>query len=280
MANSSWSKALSRPRFRATLFVPGSNVRAMEKARALSCDAVILDLEDAVGDGAKPAARAAVRDAVAGRAFGPRPTVVRINAPSSEAGAEDIRAASGADAILVPKIAGAADLAAARLLAGRTPLWAMIETPAAVLGLNAIATEAACLVLGANDLLKALGARHRPDRANLQVAMALTVTAARAHGRIALDSVHNDLADTEGFLAACAQGRDFGFDGKTVIHPDQIAPAQRAFAPSPEETARARRLLDAFALPENQDKGVIAFEGRMVERLDAELARHLLDEDS
>jgi citrate lyase subunit beta/citryl-CoA lyase len=246
----------------------------------LACDAVILDLEDAVGDGAKTTARTAVREAVAARAFGARPTLVRINAPSSGAGAQDIRAALGADAILVPKITGAADLAAARLLAGKTPLWAMIETPAALLALNAIAAEAAGLVLGANDLLKAMGARHRPDRANLQTAMALTVTAARAHGRIALDSVHNDLADKDGFLSACAQGRDFGFDGKTVIHPDQIEPARRAFAPSPEDIARARRLLDAFALPQNRDKGVIAFEGRMVERLDAQMAQHLLDEDS
>ncbi len=237
----------------------------------LACDAVILDLEDAVGDGAKTTARTAVREALAARAFGARPTLVRINAPSSGAGAEDIRAALGADAILVPKITGAADLAAARLLAGKTPLWAMIETPAALLTLNAIAAEAAGLVLGANDLLKAMGARHRPDRANLQAAMALTVTAARAHGRIALDSVHNDLADKDGFLSACALGRDFGFDGE---------PARRAFAPPPEDIARARRLLDAFALPQNRDKGVIAFEGRMVERLDAEIAQSLLDEDS
>jgi citrate lyase subunit beta/citryl-CoA lyase len=284
MASSSWLKALSRPRFRSTLFVPGSNARAMEKARALSCDAVILDLEDAVGDGAKQAARAAIRDAVAARAFGARPTLVRINAPSSEAGAEDIRAAADADAILIPKVQGPADLAAARLLAGQTPreipLWAMIETPAAVLALNAIAAEVAGLVLGANDLLKAMGGRHRPDRANLQAAMALTVTAARAHGRIALDSVHNDLTDKAGFLAACALGRDFGFDGKTLVHPDQIAPAQRAFSPSPEEAARARRLLDTFALPQNRDKGVIAFEGAMVERLDAQMAQRLLDEDS
>lgn len=260
--------------------MPGSNSRAIEKARSLPSDAVILDLEDAVGDAAKQTARKAVHDAVTGRAFGARPTLVRINAPSSEAGAADIAAAKGADAILVPKVTGPADLAAARLLAGTTPLWAMIELPAAVMALNAIAAEAAGLVLGANDLLKAMGARHRPDRANLQAAMALTVTAARAHGRIALDSVHNDLTDKDGFLAACALGRDFGFDGKTVIHPDQIAPAQAAFSPSPEETARARRLLDAFALAENRDKGVIAFEGRMVERLDAQIAQRLLDESA
>jgi citrate lyase subunit beta / citryl-CoA lyase len=280
MANSSWWKALSKPRFRTTLFIPGSNLRAIEKARTLACDAVILDLEDAVGPEAKRAARAAVREAVAARAFGPRPTLVRINAPSSEAGADDLKAAIVADAVLLPKVTGLADLAAARLLAGAMPLWAMIETPAAVLAVNAIAAEAAGLVLGANDLLKDMGGRHRPDRANLHAAMALIVMAARAHGRIALDSVHNDIADPDGFAAACTLARDFGFDGKTLIHPDQILPARRAFAPSPDETARARRLLEAFARPENRDKGVIAFEGAMVERLDAEIAQGLLEEDA
>jgi citrate lyase subunit beta/citryl-CoA lyase len=250
----------------------------MEKARTLACDAVILDLEDAVGAGAKTAARAAVRQAVAARAFGARPTVVRVNALSDDAGADDLKAATGADAILLPKVNGPADLVAARLLADATPLWAMIETPAAVLALDAIAAQAAGLVLGANDLVKAMGGRHRSDRANLQPAMALTVTAARAHGRIALDSVHNDIADAEGFAAACTLARDFGFDGKTLIHPDQIAPAARAFSPSPDEAARARRLLEAFARPENRDKGAIAFEGGMVERLDAETARRLLEE--
>ena len=262
------------------MFVPGSNARAIEKARGLPCDAVILDLEDAVGPDAKDAARTAIHDAVAARAFGARPTVVRINAPSSEAGAEDIRAARGADAILVPKVGGAADLAVARLLAAETPLWAMIETTASVLSLDRIAERAACLVLGANDLIKEMGGRHRPDRANLQPTMALMVTAARKHGRIALDSVHNDVADKEGFVAACALARDFGFDGKTLIHPDQIAPAARAFAASPEELARARRLLAAFALPENRDKGAFAFEGGMAERLDIEVAQRLLDEDT
>jgi citrate lyase beta subunit len=278
MASSFWWKPLSKARWRTVLFVPGSNARAIEKARGLSCDAIILDLEDAVGPGAKDGARTAIREAVGARAFGPRPTLVRINAPGSEAGAGDIMAAIGADAILLPKVTGAADLAAARLLAGPTPLWAMIETPAALLALNAIAAEAAGLVLGANDLLKAMGGRHRPDRANLLSAMALTVTAARVHGRIALDSVHNDIADRDGFAAACALGRDFGFDGKTLIHPDQILPARRAFAPAPDETARARRLLEAFARPENRDKGAIAFEGGMVERLDAENAQRVLDQ--
>jgi citrate lyase subunit beta/citryl-CoA lyase len=258
--------------------VPGSNVRAIEKARSLSCDAVILDLEDAVGPGAKSAARAGAQAAVAARAFGARPTIVRINALHGDDGAEDIRAAAAADAILLPKVESTADLAAARLLAGATPLWAMIETPAAVLGLERIAADAAGLVLGANDLLKAMGGRHRPDRANLQAAMALMVMAARKHGRIALDSVHNDIADKDGFAAACLLARDFGFDGKTLIHPDQIAPARAAFAPSAEEKARALRLLAEFGRPENQGRGAIAFEGGMAERLDAEIALRLLDE--
>jgi citrate lyase subunit beta/citryl-CoA lyase len=260
--------------------VPGNNARAIEKVRILSCDAVILDLEDAVGPQGKAAARDAVREAVAARAFGARPTLVRINPPSSEAGPEDIKAAIGADAILVPKVTGSADLAVARLLAAKTPLWAMIETTASVLSLDQIAEHAAGLVLGANDLVKEMGGRQRPDRANLHAAMALTVTAARKHGRIALDSVHNDIADGEGFALACAMARDFGFDGKSLIHPDQIAPAARAFAPSPEELARARRLLAAFALPENREKGAFPFEGGMAERLDAEMAQRLLDEDA
>ena len=237
---------------------------------------MILDLEDAVGDAEKNSARAAVAQAIAASAFAPRLTVVRINALTSLHGADDLKAARGADAILLPKVESAADLAAARLLT-RQPLWAMIETPAAVLNLPAIARESAALVLGANDLLKDMGARHRADRANLHHAMSALVTAARAHGALALDAVHNDMADMAGFESACVMARDFGFDGKTLIHPAQIAPARAAFAPTADEVDRARRLVAAFALPENRDKGVIAFEGRMVERLDAQIAQGLLD---
>lgn len=278
MASSSWSKALSRRRIRTALFVPGSNARAIEKARALPCDAVILDLEDAVGVAEKSSARAAVADALAARAFAGRLSVVRINALSGAGGVEDLRAAAKADAILLPKVDGPADLAAARLLAPAAQFWAMIETPAGVLAAPRIARESAALVLGANDLLKDMGARHRGDRANLAYAMGALVTAARAHGALALDGVHNDIADMAGFESACVMARDFGFDGKTLIHPAQVAVAQRLFAPSPEERDRARRLLDAFDAPQNRDRGVIAFEGRMVERLDAQIARALLDE--
>jgi citrate lyase beta subunit len=277
MANSCWSKALNKARIRTALFVPGSNARAVEKARGLACDAVILDLEDAVGGPAKETARAAAAQAIAAHAFAGRITVVRINALTSAFGADDLKALRGADAILLPKVNSVADLAAARLLAPNIPLWAMIETPAAVLGVREIARECAALVLGANDLLKDMGAHHMEGRANLHYAMAALVTAARAHSALALDAVHNDIADMAGFESACAQARDFGFDGKCLIHPAQIDVARAAFAPSPAELARARRLLAAFDLAENRDKGVIAFEGRMVERLDAQMAQAMLD---
>jgi len=278
MANSCWSKALSKRRIRTALFVPASNARAMAKARELACDAVILDLEDAVGEGEKETARAAAAQAIAAHAFAGRITVVRINALTSGFGADDLKAVRGADAIILPKVGSAADLAAARLLSPVTTFWAMIESPAAVLAVAEIARECAALVLGSNDLLKDMGARHRGDRGNLAYAMSALVTAARAHGALALDAVHNDIADMAGFERACGQARDFGFDGKCLIHPGQIDVARAAFAPSPEELARARRLLEAFDLPQNRDKGVIAFEGSMVERLDAQMAQAMLDE--
>ncbi len=250
----------------------------MEKARSLPCDAVILDLEDAVGPGEKAAAREALRAALAAKAHVGRLAVVRINALTGEHGVADLKAAAGADAILLPKVESQADLAAAQLLAGRTPLWAMIETPRAVLEISGIAQAAAALVLGANDLLKAMDARPVAGRANLHHAMAALVTAARAHDRLALDAGFNDIADLSGFAADCALSRDFGFDGKTLIHPAQIEAARAAFAPSAEEIADARALLAEFGKPENRDKGVIAFKGRMVERLHADMARRLLDE--
>jgi citrate lyase subunit beta/citryl-CoA lyase len=251
----------------------------------LNVDAVILDLEDAVGPHEKQAARAAVAAAVDASAFDGRVTVVRINALTSDDGAADIRAAAGADAILLPKVEGPADLAAARLLAPRNnsraiAFWVMVETPRAVQALNDIARHADALVLGANDLLMAMGGRHRSDRANLHFAMSAVVTAARVNGALALDSVHNDIADAAGFAAACALACDFGFDGKTLIHPSQIEACRAAFAPSPDEIAEARALLAEFDKPENRGRGAIAFRGRMVERLHAGMARRLLDETS
>jgi citrate lyase subunit beta/citryl-CoA lyase len=260
--------------------VPGSNPRALEKARTLPVDAVILDLEDAVGPGEKEAARAAVRAALDARAFAGKLAVARINLLTGAHGPEDLKAMAGADAILLPKVESAADLAAARLLAPKAVLWAMIEAPGAVLRVAEIAADAAALVLGSNDLLKAMGGRARADRANLHHAMAALVTAARAHGALALDASYNDYHDAEGFAASCALGRDFGFDGKTLIHPSQIEMARAAFAPSADEIAEAKALLAEFGKPQNQDRGVIAFRGRMVERLHADMARRLLDEQA
>jgi citrate lyase subunit beta/citryl-CoA lyase len=270
-----------RPR-RSVLYLPGSNARALEKAASLAADALILDLEDAVAPEAKEVARAQVC-AAAGRGFGRREVIVRINSLASEWGEADLKAAIAArpDAVLIPKVACAYDLqrAEARLGDAAIALWAMIETPRGVLDVNAIAGAGgrlACLVAGTNDLLKEMGATHVPDRANLAAALSLTVLAARAHGLGAIDGVYNQLDDAPGFAAACAQGRAFGFDGKTVIHPSQIAPANEAFSPRPDEVAAARNIIAAFELPENRGKGAIALDGHMVERLHAESARRIV----
>jgi citrate lyase subunit beta/citryl-CoA lyase len=261
-----------RPR-RSVLFVPGAHARALDKARDLACDAVVLDLEDSVAPEMKAAARDAVCAAIA--TFGAREVVVRINPLSSPWGADDLAAVRAAkpDAVMLPKVWGAGDVAAVRGL----PVWAMIETAAAVLNLPEIAASgAAALALGTNDLLKEMQAHALPDRRNLWPVLTGAVLAARAHGLAVLDGTYNDLEDGEGFAAACVQGRAFGFDGKTLIHPGQIETANRIFAPQPEEIAEARRILAAFAQAENRDKGAIRLGGRMVERLHAEAAARLL----
>ena len=274
-----------RPR-RSLLYLPGSNARALEKARTLPADALILDLEDAVAPEVKEAARIQVCEALA-QGFGKREVMVRINALASEWGDADLLtvAAAGPDAILLPKVASARDLhrAEQRLAhvpqAGETQIWAMIETAGAVLDLGGIASAGgrlAGLVLGSNDLIQELGGTHTKDRANLLFVLGQIVLAARAHSLAVIDGVHNDIADSEGFALACAQARSFGFDGKTVIHPSQIGPCNDAFAPSPAEIAAAERIVAAFALPENQGKGAIAVDGRMVERLHEKAARKTL----
>jgi citrate lyase subunit beta/citryl-CoA lyase len=272
-----------RPR-RSVLYMPGSNARALEKARTLPADALILDLEDAVAPDAKETARAQVCEAVRA-GFGKREVIVRINALSTPWGAKDLLAAAAArpDAILVPKLSTPDELIAIeqRLAgAGRSlALWAMVETPLAILNVAALAASGgrlACLVMGTNDLIKELRGVHTQDRLNLAAALGLAVLAARAHGLAIIDGVTNDIADSEGFAAACAQGRSFGFDGKTVIHPSQIEPCNAAFAPSPEEIEAANKIIAAFALPQNRGKGAIKLDGRMVERLHAENARRTL----
>jgi citrate lyase subunit beta/citryl-CoA lyase len=276
-----------RPR-RSVLYMPGSNARALEKARSLPADALILDLEDAVAPEAKAAARAQVCAAVKAGGYGRREVVVRINGLDTPWGKADIEAAAEAapDAVLVPKPSAGADIekvTEALASAGapaRTRLWAMIETPLAVLNLAAIAAAAkrpgarlACFVMGTNDLVKETRATLSGDRLPALHWLSATVTAARAHGLDALDGVHNDFRNLEGFRRECVQGRALGFDGKTLVHPDQVAIANEVFAPPEAEVALARRIIAAFDEPANVGKGVIAVDGRMVELLHAEMAR-------
>ena len=264
--------------------MPGYNARALEKARTLKADALILDLEDAVAPDAKETARAQVCAAVRA-GLGKREVVVRINALSTPWGAKDLLAAAAAkpDAILLPKVATLQDLHAVeqRLAgAGRSlALWAMVETPLAILNIAALAAAGgrlACLVMGTNDLIKEMRGVHSEDRLNLAAALGLTVLAARAHGLAVIDGVYNDIANGEGFAAACAQARSFGFDGKTLIHPSQIGPCNAAFAPSPEEVETAKQIIAAFEKPENKGRGAIKLDGRMVELLHAENARRIV----
>jgi citrate lyase subunit beta/citryl-CoA lyase len=263
---------------RSVLYMPGSNARALEKARSLPADALILDLEDAVAPDAKETARAQVCEAV--KTFGKREVVVRINALSTPWGEADIKAAAaaGPDAILIPKVSSAQDLQnVERLLNDASPaLWAMVETPLAILNIANLAGAGGrlrCLVMGTNDLIKDLRGVHTQDRLNLAAALGLSVLAARAYGLAIVDGVTNNIEDVDGFIAACTQSKSFGFDGKTVIHPSQIGPCNAIFAPSAEEVDSARKIIAAFELPENRGKGAIKLDGRMVERLHAEAAR-------
>jgi len=275
-----------RPR-RSVLYLPGSNARALEKARSLPADALVLDLEDAVAPASKEEARARVVEAVARGGFGPREVVVRVNGPATPWGADDLAAVAraGADAVLLPKVdgPGAVRAAAGRLALAGAPdglaLWAMIETPRGVLAADAIAgatPRLACLVAGTSDLVKDLGARHVPDRTPVLASLSLVVLAARAHGLAALDGVHLDLDDAAGLERACAQGRDLGFDGKTLVHPRQIDAANRAFAPTPVEVALALRIVEAHREAETRGRGVTVVDGRLVEALHVEAARRLL----
>ena len=260
---------------RTALYVPASNARALEKARTLDADVVILDLEDAVA--AEDTARARATAAAMRHELAPREAVVRVNSAATEWHDADMAAMAQArpDAILLPKISGPEDIEAAKAKCGGVPLWAMIETPRAVFNALAIADAGAdCLIFGVNDLVSTMVGRHRTDRANLHAAMSLTVLAARAAGITALDGVHNDLDDMTGFAKACAESRDFGFDGKSVIHPSQIAPAKAAFSPSLEEVAYARRVLAAFAA--QPGASVVTLDRRMLEALDAQSARRTL----
>jgi citrate lyase subunit beta/citryl-CoA lyase len=279
-----------RPR-RSVLYMPGSNARAIEKARTLPADGLILDLEDAVAPDAKEAARAQVVAAVKAGGFGPREVFVRVNGIGTPWFADDMAAFAhvAPDAILVPKIQSAEQLdgVGTRLLDmhadRRIRIWAMIETPLAVFNIAAIAAAArdsesrlAGFVLGTNDLAKETRARIVPGRAPMVAWLMACVAAAHAYGIDVLDGVYNDIANADGFAQECAQGRDMGFDGKTLIHPNQISPCNAAFSPSPGEVEEARRIIAAFDLPENHGKGVVKLDGRMVERMHADIARRVV----
>lgn len=277
-----------RPR-RSALYMPGSNARALEKARNVAADVVIMDLEDAVAPDAKATARAQIVAAVGAGGFGRREVVVRINGLDTPWGRDDLAAAvaSGADAVLVPKVSTAAMIADVERGMAAAPadmkLWAMIETPLGILNLREIAASAgtvgsrlACFVIGTNDLVKETRAELDAQRTAALYWLSAIMTAGKAHGLDVLDGVYNDFKDADGLARECRQGRQLGMDGKTVIHPDQIATVNDVFRPSAEEVAAAERIVAAFELPENQGKGVITMNGRMVELLHAEMARRTL----
>jgi citrate lyase subunit beta/citryl-CoA lyase len=275
-----------RPR-RSVLYMPGSNARAMEKARTLPADAVIFDLEDAVAPDAKAQARELIAQALKQGGFGRREVLVRINGLDTAWWRDDLAvAAAKPDAVLVPKISTPEQLreVAKHLVGVRAEadirIWAMMETPLAMLNARKIAaaareddTRLAGFVMGTNDLAKDTRARLLPGRAPMLPWLMNCVAAARAFGIDILDGVYNDIGNAEGFAAECAQARDLGFDGKTLIHPQQIAPCNEAFSPTAEEVAWARKIIAAFDLPENANKGVISIDGRMVERLHADMGR-------
>lgn len=274
---------MNKPR-RSVLYVPGANARALEKAKTLAADALILDLEDAVAPGAKDSARDQVVAALKAGGFGHRETVVRVNGPETPWGEADVEAAlqTPANAILLPKVEHAAHVTqiAARLPdASRTEIWCMIETPRGVLCVDQIASSHArltTLVMGTTDLVSAIRARHTPTREPLFAALGHCVLAARTHGLCILDGVHLDLDDMAGFEAACRQGRDFGFDGKTLIHPKTIRTANTCFAPSNAEIANAKRIVQAFEDASAQGLGIAVLDGHLIEAMHAEEAKRTL----
>ncbi|HEY6933672.1 MAG TPA: CoA ester lyase [Marmoricola sp.] len=273
-----------RPR-RSVLYMPSSNARALEKAKAIPCDGLILDLEDAVAPDAKPAAREAACTAAASGEYGAREVTIRVNGADTEWHADDLEAAcqAGPDAIVVPKVDSAdavhrlVDALHAHGAPERTKLWAMVETPVAMLHAEEIAAASdrlTVLVMGTNDLVKELYAEHVPGRQPVLAGLGLAVLAARATGKAILDGVYNDVKDRDGFLAECRQGRELGFDGKTLIHPGQVDGANEAFAPSAQAVEDARGILQAWE--DGRGSGVVTYQGRMIENLHVESARRTL----
>ena len=275
-----------RPR-RSVLYMPGANTRALEKARTLPADALIFDLEDAVAPEAKEAARTNVVLAAESRAYGKREIVIRCNGLGTPWGEADIAAIaqSGADAILVPKVESATQVTHVVSLldtAGAPTtmaVWAMMETPKGILRAEEIAgshPRLGLFVMGTNDLVKDMRARHTPMRLPMITALGIGMLAARAHGLAILDGVYNDIQDTAGFRAVCQQGLEMGFDGKTLIHPSQVEPCNEIFAPSAAELEMAGKIVAAFKAAQAEGKGVVTVDGRMIENLHVEQAERAL----
>ncbi len=275
-----------RPR-RSVLYMPGSNPRALEKAKELAADCLILDLEDAVAVAAKQDARTLVADAVKAGGYGSRELIIRINSMDSEWAADDLKAAcaAGPDAILLPKVENADMVLQTEKMMiefgapEKTKIWCMMETPRAMLNAAEIAGSSdnlTCFVMGTSDLVKDLHAHHTIMRLPVLTALGLCMLAARAENIEILDGVYLDLGDEEGFRASCLQGLEFGFDGKTLIHPKQLAGANETFAPSSSELEFARRIIEAFGEAETQGKGVVLLDGKLIENLHVENARRLV----
>lgn len=273
---------MARP-YRSVLYIPAANARAMEKAQTLSADAIIFDLEDAVS----PAEKVSARDQLAAALqndYGGRARIVRINALTTEWGQDDARFCAGlpagqVDAVLLPKVDSPADLDALADLLPELPLWAMMETPLGMLNAAAIAAHSRLqgMVMGTNDLAKELNSRFRPDRLPMMAGLGLCLLAAKAHGTVIVDGVFNAFKDEDGLQVECQQGRDMGFDGKTLIHPAQLAIANQAFAPTEAEVDLARRQIEAFDQAVADGKGVAVVDGKIVENLHVETARKTLD---
>jgi (3S)-malyl-CoA thioesterase len=272
---------MSRP-CRSVLYIPGSRERALEKAQGLPADAIIFDLEDAVAPAEKAEARALLARVLREFDFGGRLRIVRINGLDTEWGREDAQAmaavAGSFDALLVPKVNGPGDLDAVAALVPGVVLWAMMETAAGMLNAGAIAAHPRLrgMVMGTNDLARELGSRHRSDRLPMQAGLGLCLLAARAHGLVIVDGVYNAFKDDEGLRAECEQGRDMGFDGKTLIHPAQLEIANACFAPSAEELELAQRQIEAFDAVVATGGGVAVVDGRIVENLHVVTARALI----
>ncbi len=269
----------ARP-YRSVLYIPGSKQRALEKARTLTVDAIIFDLEDAVAADEKENARATLAAMLEEGGYGPRMKIVRINGLDTPWGRDDAEAVTqmDADVVLLPKVSGAADVDALAAITGDLPIWAMMETPRGMLNAAEIAAHPLLtgMVMGTNDLAKELQSRYRPDRLPLLTGLGLCLMAAKAEGVVIVDGVYNAFRDSEGLAAECEQGRDMGFDGKTLIHPAQIEVANRVFAPTPEEIELARRQIEAFEQAQASGQGVAVVDGRIVENLHVEAARELL----